>query len=224
MPSAKLLTLVFFLSIASTVFAQQGNGDSNGLEPRVSALENRVGALEELTLQQQGEIDKNASDIAGLPSTGGGGGGGSIGWVVMDSDDKEVGTVVSIGNNLQAVVELSAGGETFLVTAQREGIQQFYQPLYYTSGDCTVDDPGDAVFTTVEIDELQNIVIFVEPGDPDSRVAYEVGGVQSSQDILSQSFGGACSPYPYSFNVLPVTPVSGDLHQVYFRPFTLVKQ
>jgi len=210
MPSAKLLTLVFCLSLASTVFAQQGNGNSNGLEPRVSALENRVSALE------------------GLPSNGGGG----IGWVVMDRLDQKVGALISLGSTLEGVVELvSDDDEPFLVSVNQLGIVEYTRALYYATGNCTGEtvfvDPAALYPESVGFygaGELQRIVIIVEPGFPDSRVAYQVGNVETNQTPGSYSIFGGCYENYGSFDVLPAVPVSGDLHLEYPPPYKLVKQ
>jgi len=202
MPLEKYFIAVLCLLATAPVLGAPG-GDSNGLEPRVTALENRVDTLE----------------------AGGGGGGGSA-WVVVDSDGYDVGTVVSIGNTLEAVVKIDEPGyDPYLVTITREGTPDFGEPLYFTTTDCSADALGGGVFTSVYLNSLTDVAIFVEPGFPDSRVAYLVDDTPTLADIKSISEYGGCDPYPWSFLAFPVTPVSGtDLHDAYPPPYRLESQ
>jgi len=166
------------------------------------------------------DIAKNAADIYVLQQNGGGGGGGGPAWAVVDSDGYDVGTVVSIGTTLEAVVEIAEPGyDPYLVTITRPEISTFNFPLYFADAGCS---PAGGVFTTVYINTLTDVAIFVEPGFPDSRVAYLVNHTPTPASISSVSVSGGCSGYSDSFDALPVTPVSGtDLHGAYPPPYRL---
>ena len=199
--------------MSATGFAQS---NSNGIEPRVSALE-------ELTLQQQGEIDALS--------------GGGIGWAVMDSDQlgsKPVGTVVSVGYSTKlAVVEIPVGNKSILVTVNHEEILEHSGwPLFYSNPGCA----GASVFTTPDVypdpdgyytqpGEMQSIALFIEPGDPDSRVPYEIDENVVEEHIRSYSYAdGGCTDTVSDWFVLPVTRLEDDLNGLYPPPYKLVKQ
>jgi len=207
------------LLVSTVVCAKQDNG--NGVEPRVEALE-------ELTLQQQSEIDKNSSDIQQNAADilelqkGGGGGGSGIGWELQDANGDSVGNVVSVISSQAAVVELSAGAETFLATALHQKFQYDGWTLYFAGASCTGQTYTEFRFT----DQLQDTAFFIQEDDVDARVPYKVSGAPVDVEIGSYLyfFNGSCQPYGFTvFDAVPINSLGMDFNTEYTPPFTLVK-
>jgi len=182
--------------------------------------------------QNMDGIYQNWLDIQALQQAvagGGSGSGGGSGWVLKDKNGNTVGNAVSILSRQVAVVELTAGGQSFVTLVHSDGfLDDGYQILFPTN-DCS----GTTVYSNswFAANKLLGIgLIFTpDPNDPTKQIAnaYEVAGGQISNAFIGSYIGwdGTCAANTaYYADVVPVSLLeTTDFNSQYPEPYHLAK-
>lgn len=192
---------------ALLVFPVANANDAN------NGIPDRVSALEEMTLQQQGEIDQNSEDISKLKN-----------WVVLDSTGEAVGEFLDF-ERYYVLTKIEFGGYSGTLTLAHGGIiADSY--LFYLNYNC-----GGVGYAKKWFDDrwFGDLVFAYKPGETGGYIVpYRITGSPISTTMRSYITGnGVCVNYQRTYTVYPVdqTPLHNEsLKVTYPGPFTVVKQ
>lgn len=212
--AAVFLTTVLVSSIA-------WSDDENG------QLRARVDGLEELTLQQQDQIDQNTAAIATL------GQGSGHGLVIVDSDGEVVGLPMEANRHEATLwIELDGYGDSLGVSPQ--GLHGTRYDLLFTTVDCSGTPHVQSSRFTSSSPTWKPPLIFGADTDPAARKAIRPAGPTAdvpNTDLMSYraSWDGLCKdPWWHSqieiWTIVPVEFFGPDFHQLYPPPYSLVSQ
>jgi hypothetical protein len=195
-------------------------------KPKPPSVEDRVQALEELILQQQGQIGQNTADIQALQGQGDG-----ARWVVMDSDDppKIIGETYPTANN-SLIVKFEIDGLSNFIQVTPSGIAGGNNsPLYFSGTDCT-GTPYSTYYHTYSTPAfVDTFLIAAGPGNPNQHRPYRPSGPAVPYVEIQSTFDsdGFCNNHDDGgglFEHYPMEAFGDDLHVLYPPPYTLVEQ
>ena len=168
-----------------------------------SGIPFRVSALEEVTLQQQEQIDA-LSGINALSD-----------WVIVDSNKSVIGKVVSFTFRPNVVVvETEIDGEAVLLWVNSNGWIYRNSELVFALENCDGEafavEPGDWWF--------RQVVIAVGPGQDNSAVPYKVIGEPVDEHWFSHILpDGQCENAEFDARATSVERLADDLYVTYPR-------